>query len=153
VFEGSYFQQAYVTRNVDAAVAMFSKRLGRSDIRAFEVTNTITTPAGVGELNSKLCMFWIGDVQIELIQPLGGMAEIYTDALPQDDSLAFHHVNFRLPDWHTFRTKVAAYDLPVALEGATDFVKYLYIDERATLGHYVEYCYMEEDKWQMMRNM
>ncbi|MEY3007733.1 MAG: hypothetical protein RI942_2075, partial [Pseudomonadota bacterium] len=39
MFEGSYFQQAYVTRNVDAAVAMFSKRLGRSDIRAFEVTN------------------------------------------------------------------------------------------------------------------
>jgi len=153
MFEGSYFQQAYVTRNVDAAVAMFSKRLGRSDIRSFEMTNTITTPVGVGELHSKLCMFWIGDVQIELIQPLGGMAEIYSDALPPDDSLVFHHVNFRLPDWDTFRAKVAAHNSPIALEGATDFVKYLYIDERATLGHFVEYCYMEDDTWEMMRKM
>jgi len=147
MLEGQHYQNAYVTRDVDKAVEVVEARADVRQIIRFEVTTAVTTPPGPVAQNVKLAFLWIGDLQIELIQPISGSIEIYREALTQDDTLAFHHICMRVKNWDEFRKRIDAQSFPVVVEGGSDVLKFLYLDARPLLGHYLEYIWMTDEMW------
>jgi hypothetical protein len=100
----------------------------------------------------KIALAVVGGVEIELIEPIGDSAPLFSAVLPRDGSFAikFHHIAYRIEgDLADFETHMAALHLnvhPVVWQGAMrDVMRYAYTDERAFLGHYIEYVWMHED--------
>ncbi len=141
------FQIAYVTRDIDKAMARFR---AEADLRTeiyHEGEVPVKTPNGPDVMRVKLAFMWVGDFQYELIQPISGLEHIYAAALPQDDSLAFHHTCVRVHDWEKFRRQVESQPYPIAFEGGGGPNYFLYLDARKTLGHFLEYAYLPGEFW------
>lgn len=149
MLEGHHYQNAYITRDIDKAIQAFRDRAGVRDVMTYEGTMTYTTPAGA-EATQKLAFIWIDDMQYELIQPVSGAVGLYADELPADDSMKFHHVAMRVDDWDAFRARVDREGYKVVLEGGGDALKFLYIDARDFLGHYLEYVWATPERWAQM---
>jgi hypothetical protein len=150
MLEGYHFQNAYVTRNVDKWVESFRKRAKVDRVLTYEGSTPVTTPEGPGIQTNKLAFIWVGDLQYELIQPVSGSVRLYADALPPDESLQFHHICMRVADWDEFRARVDEQPYPVVLEGGNELLRFLYLDARPLLGHYVEYTWMTNERWAQM---
>jgi hypothetical protein len=150
MFTGHHYQNGYVTRNIEKAIATFREHADAEDILAFEVPFELTTPKGKGTAVTKLAFVWVDDLQYELIEPVSGLIDVYTEQLPDDDSLRFHHSCMRVPDWDDFRARVDEKGYEVAIEGGSDLLKFLYIDARADIGHYLEYVWMTDERWTQM---
>lgn len=149
---GRHYQNAYVTRNVDKAVAQFKDRADIRTLLETQVSVNLWTPKGEGVGVQKLAFVWVGDMQFELIQPIeGDVLSLYRDALPTDDSLKFHHVCQLVDDWDAFMARVDQQPFPVVLKGGTaGMLEFLYLDTREWLGHYTEYVWMVPDRWAAM---
>ena len=147
MLEGKHYQNAYITRDIEKAMQSFRTRAGVSDPKSFEVSIEVTTPKGRGMLTNKLSFIWIGDLQYELIQPVSGLCEVYSEALPADDSMLFHHICMRVDEWASFRAKAERQKYKVVLEGGSDALRFLYLDARDFLGHYLEYVWMTPERW------
>lgn len=141
------FQIAYLTRNIDKAMANFR---ALADIRTEVYTEAevpVRTPAGPASMHVKLAFMWVGDFQYELIQPISGLEDIYGAYVPHDDSLAFHHTCVRVDDWDQLRRDVEKQPYPIAFEGGNGPNYFLYLDARKTLGHFLEYAYLPDEIW------
>ena len=141
------FQIAYVTRNIDKAMADFR---AQADIRTeyyHEAKMSVKTPSGPSEMHVKLAFMWVGDFQYELIEPISGLEDIFACALPQDDSLRFHHTCVRVDDWDKFRHDVEKMPYPIAFEGGNGPNYFLYLDARKSLVHLLEYAYLPKEVW------
>ena len=115
---GRHYQNAYVTRDVDAAVARFRQDATPRTVMEITVPVKLWTPAGEGEGVQKLAFVWIEDLQVELIQPISGdVLALYRDALPADDSLKFHHICQLVDDWESFYASVDQERFPLVLRG------------------------------------
>jgi hypothetical protein len=53
----------------------------------------------------------------------------------------------RTPDWNALRAEVDRLRRPVVLEGGHDKLKFLYVDARDLVGHYLEYVWMTPEVW------
>jgi hypothetical protein len=150
MLEGYHYQNAYVTRDVEKSVEVFQQRAKVDRVLTYEGSTPVTTPDGAGIQTNKLAFIWIGDLQYELIQPVSGSVRIYSDALPADDGLRFHHICMRVADWDEFRARVERQPYPVVLEGGNEKLRFLYLDARPFLGHYLEYTWMTDERWAQM---
>ena len=112
-----------------------------------EGSNEVMTANGPGTQTNKFAFIWVGDLQYELIEPVSEFVAIFSPALPADDSLRFHHSCMRIDDWTDFRARVQQQPYPVVMEGDTDTLKFLYLDTRELLGHYVDYVWMTDERW------
>jgi hypothetical protein len=135
---------------MDKAIDDFKRRLGATDVMSFEAPVPVRTAKGEGVNVLKTAFIWVGNLQYELIEPVSGLTDIYTEELPQDGRIKFHHICMRIDDWPDFRARVEAAGHPVVLEGGGDFVKFLYLDARDTLGHYLEYVWIAPEQWAAM---
>ena len=142
------FQNAYVTRNLDKAVAELKGRHAVGEVMVVDWSTDVITPQGHGPVSARIALAWVGNVQIEVIQPISGLVQIYTDALPADDSLRFHHVGMRVPHMEALRSEAAEKGWPVVFQGGGDGFRCTYVDARDTLGHYVEYVEIRQDIWE-----
>ena len=147
MLEGRHFQNAYVTRDIEKAIETFKARANVRKLIRYEGATEVITPAGPGTQKNKLAFIWVGDLQYELIEPVSGSVDLFRDALPADDSPRFHHICMRVDDWEDFRARVNRQPLPVALQGGGDALKFLYLDARKFLGHFLEYVWMTEERW------
>ena len=149
---GRHYQNAYVTRNVDKAVAQFRERADVRTVLETEVAVEVWTPQGTGTGVQKLAFVWVEDLNYELIEPKSGdVLAIYRDALPDGDGLKFHHVCHVVDDWDALMAKVERQPYPVVLKGGTaGLLQFLYLDTREWLGHYTEYVWMVPDRWAAM---
>lgn len=147
MLEGRHFQNAYITRDIGKAIAALKARGAIEDATSFEVTVEVNTPKGRGLATNKLSFIWIDNLQYELIQPVSGLVDVYSDALPADDSMLFHHICMRVDNWDTFRSNVDKQRYPVVLEGGSEALRYVYLDARDFLGHYLEYVWMTPERW------
>lgn len=144
---GDHFQNAYVTRDLDKAVADFRKL---ADIRSeyfWDGELTVDTPDGTDSMSVKLALIWVENLQYEFIQPISGMEHIYIQALRDDDQLAFHHVCMRVDDWDALHRQLAEQPYPIVFEGAAGPSKFLYVDARPYCGHFLEYSMMPPEMW------
>lgn len=147
MFEGHHYQVAYVTRDLNKAVADFkAKALVRHETY-FDVEQPVVTPEGPATMGHRLALLWVGNLQYEFIQPKFGLEHIYGPALTDDGTLGFHHICARVSDWEEFRRRVDQQPLPLAFEGEAGPLKFLYLDARAACGHYLEYTWMPDEMW------
>ena len=142
-----HYQNAYVTRNLEATLAAFQNIADVRMVSQFDGAIEVCTPTGLRQMHNKLALVWVGNLQYEFIEPVGGAVEFYLDALPQDDSPRFHHICMRVPDWDAFRQSVDETRFPVVIEGEAGSLKFIYLDARSELGHYLEYTYMPDEIW------
>jgi hypothetical protein len=149
MIEGTHFQNGYITGNISKAIEEFKSRLGATEVMSFEGPVTVSTPKGQRVNVLKTAFIWIGNLQYELIEPVSGHVDIYKDHLP-DDGVRFHHICMRIDDWDDFRARVDRRGYPVVLESGGDELKFLYLDARDSLGHYLEYIWTTPDIWRAM---
>ena len=149
MIEGVHFQNAYITRNIAKWIELFNARANVRKTLTYEGSVELWTPGGTVKQTTKLAFIWVGDLQFELIEPVSG-ADIYAEALPDDDGLKFHHICNRVTDWDDFRARVDKQPYPVVLERGGDALKFLYLDLRDFLGHYVEYVWMTDERWKQV---
>lgn len=146
-----FFQNAYVTRNLEQAVALVSERHGIRDWVYFEPQMEVYTAAdGHGPCHLKVALGWAGPLMIELIEPISGNSQHYLDYLPadaRDASPRLHHICMRVPDWELARAEVAEKNWPISYEGGIEGCKFVYIDARESLGHYLEYMWVSDEMW------
>lgn len=147
MLSGRHYQNAYVTRDVDKAIEGFRARGDIVEGASFMAEVEVDTPAGRGKLANKLAFLWINGIQYELIEPVSGLVDIYREALPDDDTLRFHHICMRIDDLDEYQRVRQAQTLPIVQEGGSDRLKFFYTDARSILGHYIEYVWMTPEMW------
>jgi hypothetical protein len=145
LFEGKFRQIAWITNDMDAAMAAFARDYSVPrwlDLRELPIQ---TGPDGAAMCNVALAVR--GGVEFELIQPLGGADKVYSQVLTDEPGLQvrFHHICYRLETLEALeavRERARQAGRSIVLEGGTPSgVRYFYTDERARLGHHVEYIY------------
>jgi hypothetical protein len=137
------FQIAYVTHDRAAAQAALGERLGLTGWTDLDVV-----PAGA-EL--AVAFARAGRIQIELIQPLGGDATIFTDLLPARGLVAVHHLGVRVDDMDLAlaHASEAGYETPKqgAIEGQ---LRFAFVDTRPDLGHFIELAEFTTPGWEFV---
>jgi len=147
---GNIMQIAWVTTDLDRAIAQFSKLYRVPDFFVADVSYPARLFDETGEMKIRLGLANIDNMQIELIQPVGGGVDrIYREALPTDGSHAnvFHHVCVKVDgpreNWDAYIDQVAG-EKPLDYTG--DYgseVRFVYTDERASLGIWLEHVWYE----------
>ncbi|SCW59689.1 Glyoxalase/Bleomycin resistance protein/Dioxygenase superfamily protein [Sphingobium faniae] len=137
------FQMAYVTDDIDMAVQAAGAAFG---IDAFQVNRDMAIETGQGIAIAHFALAFLGDTQIEVIQPAGGADDVYRQGVrARDGGLTFHHAGALITDegqWHAVVAAIERSGEPVPVRGAFgDLMHYLYVDRRATLGHHLEYMW------------
>jgi hypothetical protein len=145
-----FFQIAYVTNSTEEAIETYRLNYGVERFLTVPLTFTVNTPGGLKTANIKASFAYVGETQIELIEPVGGNLTLYSEALPAGNALALrlHHIACRLPtreQWDKFRSDLDTTLHPIVIESTLPQpeTKYLYTDERARLGHYCEYMWLD----------
>lgn len=145
------YQSAYITRNRDAAVAMLRERHGMTDFILFEPDIEVQTPQGKGRAQTRVALGWAGLHQIEIIEPVSGLVDLYYPSLPKDErSLGFHHTAIRVDEWDAFKATIERNEYPIAYASGLDGLEFIYLDARDTMGHYVEYMWATPEWWQQL---
>jgi hypothetical protein len=148
MLEGHHYQNAYVTRNIAKAAAAVTPPGATGTVAPFEASVEVLTARGRRPHVVKLAFFWVGGLQYELIEPVAEGAPMFSPWLPEGDELRFHHSCARVSDWDDFRRRVDQQPCPVVLEGeGSGGLKFLFLDARDLLGHYLEYTWMPDQMW------
>jgi hypothetical protein len=150
-----FFQNAYVTRDLDHAIAAMKERHGIKDFLELEPQMEVyTREGGHGPCHIRVGLGWKDDFLFELIQPVSGNIQHYVDFLPKDEkdaSLRLHHLGLLIRDEKKYESARAAIDpKTLSYEGGIEGVKWYYLDARDTMGHYLEYMWSTPEMWDMM---
>ena len=145
-----YSQTAYVTNDMQQALAVFRDHY---DVTSFYVfANDAPGMVQSDGAQLKIALAVVGGVEIELLEPQGDTAPLFSALLPDDGSFAirFHHVAYRvegdLSDFEAHMASIGSEQHPVIWSGSLgDVMRFAYTDERALLGHYVEHVWMHAD--------
>ena len=151
---GDLFQLSYITRDMDAAVAHCRTALGIENFHRSESATEVLAGGRVQTLVVKAAMANVGRHQLELIEPVSGPIEVYTDAVDLSGHLLnFHHVAIAVrgthADWDMLLSEVQdsgdeiAFLFPAAPDPEAK-VAFCYVDTRARIGHYTEYLWWDE---------
>lgn len=143
----NHSQVAYVTNDIAAAAALIEAQFGAPGFFIF--SNDQPGMDEMGGARLKIGLTRIGGVEIELIEPIGDTAPLFSDVLPPGDGLMlrFHHICSRvdgpIENWEAYASSIDTDAHPVVFAGALgDDLRFFYTDERATLGHYLEHVWM-----------
>lgn len=150
-------QIAYVTTDMQKALAIWQDGF---DVPSFHVfDNDAPGLESSHPYRLKIALVHVGGTEIELIEPLDGNA-MFSDPLPKDGGFAlrFHHVCMRIDGpLANFEAHIKSLDTvkhPVAYSGAMgDVMRFVYTDERATLGHYIEHVWFDADFYTQMASV
>jgi extradiol dioxygenase family protein len=148
------FQMSYITRDLDAAMAHAREHMG---VEHFDTTEAKVEVLCFGELRPlhiRAAFANIGRNQFEIIEPVSGAIEIYTDEVDLSKHiLNFHHIAIAvrgtIDDWRALLAEVRAsgdafaYLMP-AEPGDDDKLCFCYVDTRHRIGHYTEYLWVDE---------
>jgi len=153
--KAKHSQNAYVTNDLDRAQAIWRDQYGVSEFYVFEnnAPGLVSSP----EYRMKIALANVGGLEIELIEPVPGLAPMHAEVLPDDGSfaMAFHHIAMRIHgDLSGFEEHMASLESvanPVVWRGEMgDVMQFAYTDQRATLGHYVEHVWFDPAMYEQM---
>src|SRR3984957_4064241 len=148
MLEGRHYQNAYVTRNLDKAVAQFTARADARSVAVFEATTEVLTGEGRKSQSLKMAFIWVDPLQYVFFEPGTEAVPVFSPCLPDGDAPRFHHSCARVEDSADFRRRVDEQTSPVVFEGASgEELKFLYLRTRELLGHYLESTWMTEPRW------
>ncbi|MFA7554040.1 MAG: VOC family protein [Spongiibacteraceae bacterium] len=151
-FYTSFFQFGYVTNDVEQAMANLDKNFGvKNFLTVGEMASKVKLADGREVTNELILAFAnVGDQQVELIQPVNDASGLYVGALPQREgfSMVLHHLGHRFSDlaqWNSFRDQLDLNTHKLAFENNGGSFHYLYTDERDSLGHFMEYMWLDDE--------
>lgn len=145
-----HYQNAYVTHDLEAAMKLIDDRFGKLDWIMFEPDMILKTPHGDKAMANRVGLAWAGGLNLEIIQPVSGYIEDYAPFLPADRSdptPRFHHTAVRRENEAEMRAEIEKLGLPLAFEGEVPGLLFIYLDARASLGHYFEYVCATPEMW------
>jgi hypothetical protein len=150
-FYTGFFQFGYVTTDVGQAEANLKKNFGVKNFLNIGVMKSDVFLADGRAVTNELILSFanVGDQQVELIQPVNDPSGLYSGALPQRDGFAMvlHHLGHRFFDiaqWNQFRSQLDLNSHKLAFENNGGAAHYVYTDERDSLGHFLEYMWLDE---------
>lgn len=138
-----FYQVAYVTADFDRALSAFEKTHGIKRFLEMRDLHYQTGPDRKAHCN--IALAYVGGVEIEVINPLGGDVQLYRDFLPAEGGVRFHHIAklFDTEDEferHLESLRQEGRRLPI-IGSNQGVARYFYGDYRAELGHYLEFIY------------
>lgn len=150
---GELFQMSYITRDMDAAIAHAKAHLG---IETFHTSDNEIEVLSYGEkkkLHVRAAMANIGSRQLEIIEPVAGATEIYTDEVDLSGHiLNFHHTAIAVrggyDEWQALLAEVEAsgdrfaYLFP-AEQRPDQGLAFCYVDTRHRIGHFTEFLWVD----------
>ncbi|WP_159977412.1 MULTISPECIES: VOC family protein [unclassified Novosphingobium] len=154
---GQLAQMSYVTRDMDAAVAHAETQLGITGLVRSQADIEVMSHGQRRRLAVKSAIANMGPPgavrQFEIIQPVAGATEIYTDAVDLGAHiLGFHHIGIAVPgaysEWENLLAQVRAsgdefaYLFPAEPSPEAKLC-FCYVDTRRQLGHYTEYLWAD----------
>ena len=135
-----YFQQAYVTNDLDRAVSEIREIQG---LGPFRQMRDLRLPLGPGrEGVAHFALAFKGAMQFEIIEPVSGDVEFYRDILPEDGyAIRFHHFGrfFASMDDYDAALAQAKARWSIPITGAVFGGFFAYANARADLGHHLEF--------------
>lgn len=137
-----FFQNAYVTRDLDRAIELCGPAMGIGDFAAMDYELLLATDSGEKTIQLRVATGWAGAIQVELIQPVSGHVAPYVGGLPQDANdfvPRFHHIAVRRDDPDALEREVAAMGLPVIFRTGGNGISSVFIDATARFGHPIEF--------------
>jgi hypothetical protein len=150
---GALFQMSYVTRDMDAALDHCRRELGLDGFHVSDSRAQVLAGGQVQELRLRAATLTTGRNQIELLQPVSGPIEVYTEAVDlAAHILNFHHVAIAVPgpyaEFEQVLDEVRASGDRIALlhppvPEVEPMVAFCYVDTRRRLGHYTEYLWWD----------
>lgn len=144
---GGFYQNAYVTTDLDQALEMFKSTYGVPSFLVMASDMGVRCRGQDGRMNVRLALSNLNGVQIEVIEAGEGCIDLYREGLPAEGfGLAHHHVAMKvlgtLDDWNSWRAQAADSDRGFVLEGQVgDTARWAYLDDKRRLGHYTEYLW------------
>lgn len=136
---------AYVTDDLESANASLSSTFGLDKAQIVRDTE-IAIPGSSARID-----FIVGDAHgtaMEAIMPIGGADTVYRDGVSKASDVRFHHFASRVEsqdEWELLLSTIKKRNLEVVVDGDVSGTKYLYIDTRKHLGHYIEYIWNYDD--------
>lgn len=151
---GELFQMSYITRDLDAAMEHCKATLGIEEFSTTDAEVEVLSFGKLRPLKIRAAMANIGRHQFEIIQPVSGATEIYTDEVDLSGHiLNYHHIAIAVrggfDSWLELLDEVRAsgdefaYLFPVE-PTPDDKLCFCYVDTRKRLGHYTEYLWVDE---------
>lgn len=142
---------SYVTQDLGAAMDIAGKKLGIDHFHVIDTEYAALVGGEVRDLRLKAAIANTERHQFEIIQPVSGAIEVYTDDIDyRGRALAFHHVGLAVTgpfaSWEAVEAEVCAsgdgFVVVCPPEPEPDpKVRYGYVDTRAWCGHYTEYLW------------
>jgi hypothetical protein len=105
----------------------------------------VWTPRGADEMVLKVAFAQVGKLQYELIEPVAGAVDIYRDGLAPGEAMRLHHIAMRVDDLAAARAASEGQGRQTVLAGESRGVRFIYVDARDALGHYLEYVEFARD--------
>lgn len=141
-FFSGFFQFGYVTRDLDAACAVFQKKFGKVEF----LVNEPAAIAGKAPPTRRIALANIDDVMTEIIEPDPAQASIYSDYVPAGDGpIRLHHFGYLIDDHDAMRTRLSGMGYAVPMHGSMPgALDYSYADTRGDLGVWSEFIRLDE---------
>jgi hypothetical protein len=137
------FQVAYVTHDRAAAERELGARLGLIGWTDLDVD--------VGGAELAVAFARAGRIQVELIQPIAGETEIFTDLLPAHGLVKLHHLGVRVEDIELAVGHAAAAGYVCRRRGEIEGqLRFAFVDTTPDLGHYTELAQFTADGWKFV---
>jgi hypothetical protein len=152
-------QLAWVTPDMERSLEQFKTLYRVPEFLTLDLVFPATIFGQRGEMKMKVSLANIDNMQIELIQPMGGIDAVYRDVLPSDGSHAnvFHHVCMKvdgtLADWEAYAAALEPAQPIVYIGDIGPQGRVLYTDTRDTLGIYLEHVWFTEENQERMRGL
>jgi hypothetical protein len=145
------FQTSYVTRDMDSAVAFAAQKMGIDNFTVRDAEITARFGSVIRDLKLRVAIANAGRHQFEIIQPISGATEIYTDGIDYDSSiLTFHHIGIAVTgpysNWQRLEAEIGESGDRCAIicppdPQPTPLACYAYVDTRPYYGHFTEYLW------------
>jgi catechol 2,3-dioxygenase-like lactoylglutathione lyase family enzyme len=140
-------QAGYVADDLERATAWFERHLGANGFDHFGVTtlnDAVIDGQVADEWSIEVVGTMIGDLNVEIIRPLGGAVDMYREVLVAGAPATFHHFALEVDDWDEAESARESLGLDWKARGYTEGVcDFGYLDLRPSLGHYIEFLRLE----------
>lgn len=150
-YYGKLFQVSYVAKDLERAMDFARRKLGVDDFTTRDTEFSARFGAEIRDIKLRMAVSNVGTHQFEIIQPVSGAIEVYTDGIDYARSeLTFHHIGIAITgdfsNWEKLAMEVRASgdDFAVLCPPSPDpklMACYGYVDTRPSFGHYTEYLW------------
>lgn len=140
-----YVQLGLVTNDLEQAMSLVA---GMHGLGRFKEMRDLTIGARAGRtVTAHFALAFKAGTQFEIIQPLGGDSEFYTECLPESGfALRLHHLGQYYPSPAEYEAaRAAASRWPLVVDHAIFDGGFCYYDARGETGLYRElYCFPQK---------